>query len=136
MSIKLRLAIALILVAAMLVALWFWYLPEHWLGQAKNFATVTVNDRPVQADTYIGNPDGNEADAFLLVRINAGANYLFNLDAETYREVSSREFVRLGRGLFVFKPVSRGKWVSPLPFRNVNEFRVKSLSDQLTVVRF
>jgi hypothetical protein len=101
----------------------------------RSFATVTVDNHPVNAEAYLGNPTDNEAEAFLLVNINGVGNYLLNLEEETYREVSSREFVHLPGGVVIVGPISKGQWVTPLPFKNLNEFRVSSRG-QLVIVKF
>ncbi len=136
MSIRLKFGIALVLLAAALVLLWWFYGPEHWLRRVTDFAAVTVDDRPVHADAYIGHPTDNEADAIVLVSASGVGNYLFNFGEERFREISSNEFVRLHWGVVVFRPVSKGNWLEPLPFRNLNEFRVISASGHAVTVKF
>lgn len=135
MTIRLKVGIALVLLVAVAVFVWFSY-PEHWLGHVSSFATVTVDDRPAQAKTYLGHPTDNEAEAFLLVNIDGAGDYLFNFEEQSYRQVSRSEFVRLPGGVLTFTPMSKGRWLMPLPFRNLNEFRVASPAGQLIVVRF
>jgi hypothetical protein len=60
MTIRQKAGIALVLVFATVVLLWFSY-PEHWLKHVSKFATVTVDDRPVPAEAYLGHPTDNEA---------------------------------------------------------------------------
>lgn len=136
MKIWLKLGIAFVVVAVVYVCLLLFYAPEHWLRQVPNFASVTIDDRPVHADMYIGNPTHNEAEAFLLVHVNSGGDYLLNFDGETFREVSSKEFVSLHWGALIFKPVSEGRWVAPRPFLNVNEFRLTSSTGHIVIVKF
>ena len=135
MTVRLKAGIALVIVVAAAVLMWLWY-PEHWLKHVSKFATVTVDDRQVPAEAYLGHPTENEADAFLFVDIGGVGNYIFNFDEESYRPVSRSEFVRLRAGVVTFKPMSKGGWLSPLPFHNINEFRVASSTGHLIVVRF
>jgi hypothetical protein len=107
---------AIIAVVFLVCALLFFLLvPEHLLRRANNFAAVSLDGRSVDADTYIGNPTIYESDAFLLIRTSGKGNYLFNFDAETFRPVSSYEFVPLHWAVFLFKPMSNGPWRAPLP---------------------
>jgi hypothetical protein len=131
-----KFGIALILMAAACVSLWLFYFPEHWFWRVTNFANVTVDDRPVQADVYIGHPTYNEAEAFLLLNIQGVGTFLFNFEEETFRKVSSQDFVRLYWGALTVKPMSNGPWVQPLPFRNLNEFRVVSSNGHNVTVGF
>ena len=135
MPLRLKAGIALVLVFATVVLLWFSY-PEHWLTHMSKFATVMVDDHPVPAEAYLGHPTDNEAQAFLLVNISGAGDYMFNFEEESYRQVSRSEFVRLLGGVITFKPMSKGRWLAPLPFRNLNEFRVASSTGQLIIVRF
>lgn len=78
----------------------------------------------------------NEAEAFLLVNISGVGDYMFNFEEESYRQVSRSEFVSLRAGVVTFKPMNKGRWLTPLPFHNLNEFRVPSSTGQLIIVRF
>jgi hypothetical protein len=133
---RLNVGIALVVLVGTTVFLWFSYVPEHWLRHVSSFAQVTVDDRPAKAEAYLGNPTDDEAETFLLVNISGVGDYLFNFEEESYRQVSSREFVRLRGGALTLKPMNKGKWLQPLPFRNVNEFRVASPTGRLIIVRF
>lgn len=135
---KVGLKVAAIIAVLFLVCalLFFLLVPEHLLRRMDNFATVTVDGRPVNADAYLGNPTFYESDAFLLVRTGYKKNYLFNFDDGTFRPVSSYEFVPLHWAVFIFKPMSKGKWRAPLPTKNLNEFRVAAPNGQTLVVRF
>ena len=136
MAVRLRFGIAIALVTAALGFLWHFCIPpEHWLREVRDFASVNVDDRPVRADVYIGHPTEREAEAFLMVNVAGIGNYLFNFEEESFREVSSSEFIWLHGRVFVFKPVSQGRWVAPLPPGNVNEFRVAS-NRHIVTVRF
>lgn len=128
---------AIIAVVFLVCALLFFLLgPEHLLRRANNFTAVTLDGRSVNAEAYIGNPTIYESDAFLLIRTSGKGNYLFNFDAETFRPVSSYEFVPLHWAVFLFKPMSNGPWLAPLPTKNTNEFRVAAPSGQTLIVRF
>jgi hypothetical protein len=134
MTVSSKLGMVLVLFIVAIVSLGLLYAPEHFLRQVK-FANVLVDDRPVQADAYIGHTTSNEADVFLLVRIQSVGSFLFNFEDEKFREVSSNEFIRLYRSAFTFRPMSRGPWVEPLPFVKLNEFRVKSLNGHIVIFR-
>ncbi len=95
MSARLKSGVALVLIAIAVVSLWWLYGPEHWLRRVTNFAAVTVNDRPVHADTYLAQPTYYESDAILLVTVSGEGNYLFGFGEEKFREISRNEFVRL-----------------------------------------
>jgi hypothetical protein len=137
MSLSFKVGLTIALVAAASVALWYFCIPpEHWLRQVRTFASVTVNDRPVQANIYIGHPTNREAEAFLLVDIGSVGNYLFNFEDETLRELPGKEFLRLGGRVFAFRPISTGNWVQPLPSTNINEFRVGASNGSIVTVRF
>jgi hypothetical protein len=124
------------LIIALSIALEVFYVPNHWMREMTNFAAVTVDGRGVSADTYLGNPTTNEVDAFLLVHIPSEGNFLFNFDNEDFREIGPGEFVRVYRGAFMIRPMSRGPWFQPLPFLNVDEFRVVSGKRHTIIVRF
>jgi hypothetical protein len=136
MSVRFKVVIALVVVATALVSLWWFYGPEHLLIRVREFAAVTVDDRPVHADTYIARPTYYEADDILLVAIPGQGNFLLGLGEEKFREISSSEFVRLHWGVVVLRPVSKGKWLEPLPSRNLNECRITSMSGHAVTVKF
>jgi hypothetical protein len=128
---------AIIAVLCLVCTLLFFLLaPEHLLRRMNNFAAVTLDGRPVNADAYLGNPTFYESDAFLLVRTGYKENYLFNFDDGTFRPVSSYEFVPLHWAVFTFLPMSKGPWRAPLPTKNTNEFRVAAPNGHTLTVRF
>lgn len=114
----------------------FLLVPEHLLRRANNFAAVTLDGRSLRADAYIGNPTMYESDAFLLIRTSGNGNYLFNFDGETFRPVSSYEFVPLHWAVFILRPMSKGPWRAPLSTKNINEFRVAAPNGHTLIVRF
>jgi len=116
--------------------LFFLLVPEHLLRRTNNFASVTLDGRSVRADAYIGNPTMYESDAFLLIRTSGNGDYLLNLDGETFRPVSTYEFVSLHWAVFIFRPMSKGPWRAPLPTKNINEFRVAAPNGHTPTVRF
>ena len=126
--------LALTLVGVVCVLCYLRYAPAHWLPRINNFATVTIDGSRVQADVFIGHPTDNEADAFLLVHLS-GTNYLLNFDDEKFRTVRGDEFLRLHWGALFFRPVDKGNWLSPLPFQNVNEFRIAN-EGHVVIVKF
>jgi hypothetical protein len=134
MTFRVKFGIVLVLLLVACMSLLFFYLPKHWLKQVTDLGRVTVDGRSIQADMYLGHPTTNEAEAFLLVRIPGEGSFLFNFLDEDYREVSSREFVRLYRGAVTFKSMSTGPWARPLPPLKVDEFRVRSASGHTITV--
>jgi hypothetical protein len=136
MALRLKFGIPLLLAVIAVVSLWWFYGPEHLLVRITDFATVTVDEHPVHAETYIAHPTYYEADAILLVIVPAEGNYLFNFGEEKFREISSKEFVRLHWGVVHLRPVSRGNWLEPLSFRNLNEFRIISATGHAVTVKF
>lgn len=135
---KMRLKAGAIIAVLFLVCalLFFLLVPEHLLRRANNFAAVTLDGRLLNADAYIGNPTTYESDTFLLIRTSGNGNYLFNFDTETFRPVSSYEFVPLHWAVFIFRPMSKGPWRAPLPNKNLNEFQVVTPNGHTLVVRF
>ena len=99
MPVRFKVGIALVVVPTALVSLWWFYRAEHLLIRVRDFATVTVDDRPVHADTYIARPTYYEADDILLVTIPGQGNYLVGLGEEKFREISRNEFVCLHWGV-------------------------------------
>jgi len=106
-----RIVLAGLAVAAC-AALWFGYSPRHWLRQV-SFAVVKVDDRTVPADVYFGNPRRSETEAVALVRVPGVGDYLLDFDDETYREASSREFIRVPRGAWSLRPMDEGQFGAP-----------------------
>jgi hypothetical protein len=100
------------------------------------FAAVTMDGTHVDAESYLGNPTDNQASAFLLVKMDDGEAYLFNLEDEKYRKASTDEIVPLPWGAFLFEPMSRGPWYEPLPAHDMNEFSVRSAAGKLIIVKF
>jgi hypothetical protein len=132
MRVSRKYGIALVILAVAACGLWFAYAPEHWMRQVA-FGTVKVDDRPVRADVYIGNPTQSEAEAIALIHVPGVGDYFLGFGDENYREASNHEFVRLLRGAWTFKSMREGHFTTPLPFRNLNKFRVLSHGHTVTV---
>ena len=110
------------------------YVPAHWLTPFG--ATVTVDEHPAQADTYIGNPTQNEAEAIAFVHVRGVGDYFFDLENEKFREASSNELIRFKRGVWTFAAMNRGGFGPPLPFRRINEFHFQTSSGHTVGVQF
>lgn len=97
--------------------------------------TVAVDDQPVNADAYLGNPTDYEAEAFLLVRIPNTGDYLFSFGNENYRVLARREYLLLPGRAWILRPIGSGDFVKPMSPQRVNEFRL-SAHGHLVTVRF
>jgi hypothetical protein len=71
------------LAVATCAGFWFVYAPEHWLTRVE-FGTVTVDERSVQADVYIGHPTQNEAEAIAFVHVTRVGDYSPDFEGEGY----------------------------------------------------
>ena len=114
--------------------LWLTYERAHWMTQV-NWATVKVDDRPVQTEVYIGNPTDNEAEAFLLVHSPEVGDYFLSFGNENYRVATKKEYIHLRQHVWILKPIGDGQFVNPMPFERLNEFRISS-GGHLVTVRF
>jgi hypothetical protein len=132
---SLKLIAAFVVLGVACVSLWFLYVPGHWLTRV-GFGTVTVDDRPAQADLYIGHPAQNQAEAIAFVHVPAVGDYFLDFEGEAYREASNHEFVRLNRGVWTFRSMNKGPFGALLPFRKVNELRFSSSKGHTIFVQF
>ena len=108
---------------------------RHWMTQV-NWVTVEVDGlEAVQAESYIGNPTDNEADAFLLVHSPDAGDYILSFGNESYRVATSKEYIRLRRHAWTLKPIGDGQFINPMPFERLNEYRISS-GGHLVKVRF
>jgi hypothetical protein len=114
--------------------IWLIYAPAHWLTPFTG--TVTVDEHPAQADLYIGHPTNSEAEAIAFVHVPGVGDYFLDFDQETYREASSKEFVRFKRGVWTFAPMNEGRFVPPLPFPGINEFHLPPTNGHTVTVQF
>ncbi len=130
---KYRIALAT-LADILLAVLWF-YSPDHWLSRI-TFATVSVDGRLVRSDLFIGNPAHSEAESIVLVHVPGVGDFFLNFLDESYREASDHEFVRLPRGIWTFKSIRQGRFVAPLHSVSLNEFRIASSSGHIVTVQF
>ena len=126
-----KLGIVLVPLAVAACGLWFAYAPEHWMRRVE--PVVKVDERPVRADVYIGNPTLRENEAVALVHVPGVGDYFLSFDGESYRETSLQEFARVPGGAWTFRSMRKGHFSAPLPFLNVNEFRITSHGHTVTV---
>lgn len=128
---------SLLLANILLLTMWFGiaYAPEHWLAR-EDIGTVTVDDHPVPAVIYIGNPRQSEAEAIALVHVPKVGDYFFDFGEETFREASKNEFIPLHYGAWTWKSMIHGQFRPPLPFRHVNECRIPLSDGRVVTVAF
>jgi len=137
MSIRRKLAIALvIIVSTTCFCLWFvCFSAQHWLNRV-DFVTVLLDDRPVQADVYMGHPTDNEAEVVALAHVPGVGDYFFDFDDVAFRKASAHEFIRFHRGVWIYRPMRDGSFSAVLPFQNDNEFRIASSNGHILTVQF
>jgi hypothetical protein len=121
----------------LMLIMWFStaYAPQHWLERV-DFGIVKVDDRPIPATMYLGKPRQSEAEAFAIVRVPGVGDCFLNFGEETFREASKHEFVALPFGAWTWRTMSHGEFSAPLPFRNVNEYRIPLSGGRLLTVAF
>jgi hypothetical protein len=121
----------------LIVSLWvcIGYAPAHYLRRV-DFGTVKVDDHAVSAFVYLGHPTDMEAEAFALVRLENGADYLFNFDSEKARPARDSEYIRVPGGIWYLRPMQGGAFTEPLPPQRMNQFRVPSNDGHVIVVQF
>ena len=76
------------------------------------------------------------AEAIALVHVPGVGDYFLDFEEEEYREASNREFIHVGRSIWTLKPMRDGRFLSPLPFQRLNEFRIQSSNGQIVAVQF
>jgi hypothetical protein len=135
MSSTKKFLIGLVLVLVICGLLWFFYAPAHWMTRV-GFATVSLDDRVVSADVYMGHPTYNEAEAYVLVHSSAAGDYFLNFEEEKYRKASTEVFLRTPWGAWTLKPMTHGPWNPPLPFLQINEFRIAASSGRVVKISF
>lgn len=116
--------------------IWIFAYPTHWLRRV-DYGTVKVDDEPVTADIFFGNPDG-EADAIVLVHLKDGRDYFLDFGTEEWRQGGGSEYLRLIGGVWSFPSLrdhSRRE-EEPLPFRNLNEFRIPASDGHEVSIQF
>jgi hypothetical protein len=121
----------------LMLIMWFStaYAPEHWLERV-DFVSVRVDERPIPATMYLGKPQQSEAEAFAVVRVPGVGDYFLNFSEETFRESSKHEFAVLPFGAWTWRTMSRGQFGAPLPFLNVNEYRIPLSGGRVLTVAF
>ena len=121
----------------LLLTMWFSiaYAPQHWLERL-DIATVKVDDYAVPGAMYIGNPTQSEAEAIAIVHVPGVGDYFLDFGEETFRTASKHEFVTLPFGAWTWRTMSRGDFRAPLPFRNVNEYRIPLSGGRVLTVAF
>ena len=130
--------VGMLLVANFLVpVMWFSiaYAPLHWLERF-DFGTVKVDDRLVLATMYIGNPRQSEAEAIAVVHVPGVGDYFLDFSEETFREASRHEMIALPFGAWTWRTMNHGKFGPPLPFRNINEYRISLSGGHVLTVSF
>lgn len=129
--------IGLALASFLLLMMWFSiaYAPQHWLERA-DFESVTVDQHPLPATMYIGNPRHSEAEAIALLHVPSLGDYFFDFGDETFREASKHEIVALPFGAWTWHKMVHGKFNPPLPFQRVNECRIPLSGGRVLTVTF
>lgn len=94
-----------------------------------------MDEHRVDADIFIGEPYG-EAEAVALVRLKDGRDYFLDFGTEKVRPGSASEYVRLLGGVWCFRSMKEGVYREPLPFRNLNEFRIPAQGGHVISVQF
>ena len=117
--------------------LWFTVFPEHWMRRV-DLGTVKVDDRPVQAEIYFGNPTFYESDIVALVHLKDGIDYFLDFPTERVREGKPSEYVRLlgGVGVWCFRCMQDDGFREPLPSRNLNQFRIAAQNGRIVTIQF
>jgi hypothetical protein len=108
--------------------------PTHWLKRV-DFGTVSVDGHRVDADIYFGEPEG-EAEAIVLVHLKDGRDYFLDFGSEMMRQGDPSEYMRLFIGVWCFRPMKEGHFRAPLPFQNLNEFRIPTEDGHEVSVQF
>jgi hypothetical protein len=125
------------LAGASLIALWIVvaYAPAHWLKKVE-FGTVKIDDRPTSASVYIGNATDSEADAIALVHVSGTGDYFLSFGEEKVRLSKEYEYVRLPGGIWSIRSIREMVFTEPLPFRQMNEFRIASPKGGVVSIQF
>ncbi|HET6845167.1 MAG TPA: hypothetical protein VFK06_26290 [Candidatus Angelobacter sp.] len=113
--------------------LWFTYFPTHWLTRV-DFGIVKIDEHRVDAEISFGNPAG-EAEAIALVHLKDGRDFFLNFGTEKVRRGTSSEYLRLFNGAWCIHSMQKGLFRAPLPFRNLNEFRIATEDGQVVTIQ-
>ena len=123
--------------SVLILSLWVWigYAPAHHLTRV-DFATVTVDNRPIAASVYLGHPTDMQAEAFALVRLEHGSGYMLDFDSGKVRPTRDSEYLRIPGGVWYLRAMQSGTFGDPLPPTQLNQFRVLSADGHVLTVQF
>ncbi|HLJ89750.1 MAG TPA: hypothetical protein VKZ53_23275 [Candidatus Angelobacter sp.] len=127
----------LALANASLIALWIIsaYAPAHWMRRV-DWGVVKVDDLPVAASIFIGNPTDMEAEAVVFVHLANGEDYFLSFGEEKVRLAAEHEYLCLPGGMWSFRSMRKMMFTEPLPFRRTNEFRIASPKGEVISILF
>ena len=130
------LILTVVLLAAGAVAFWFSVSPAHWFRRV-DFGAVRVDGKPVDADIFFAEPNG-EAEAIALVRLKDGRDYFLDFGSEKWRPANKSEYVRLFAGVWSLRSMPESLYPEreQLPVRNLNEFRIPARDGHEVSVQF
>jgi hypothetical protein len=128
---------SLMLANFLLITLWLSvaYAPSHWLKDW-DCGSVKIDGRPTPASMYIGHPTDSEAEAIVLVHVPAEADYFLSFGEEKVRVTTEHEYVRVPGGVWSFRSMRDMVFSDPLPFQQINEFRISSPKGRVFSVQF
>jgi hypothetical protein len=123
--------------ACLLATLWVGivYAQAHWLVR-EDFGSAKIQQRPVQATIYFGNPRDSEAEAMALVRVPGIGDYYFDFLSEKYRSASRNEFIPFHYGVWTIRPMTYGDFRQPLKPQDINELRIQLNDGRVLIVTF
>jgi len=98
--------------------------------------SVLVDGKPVPATVYLGQPTLYESDAYTLVVMPGVGRYMVDFDDESYREVSSFEYLQLGLGVWTLRSMQAGHFSKLLPFLHLDEFRIPASGGRVVTFVF
>ena len=85
---------------------------------------------------YIGNPTLSEAEAIALVHVLGVGDYFVDFSSETFPEASTHDFVDWHAGVWTWKPMTQAQFRPPLPFLQVNEYRIPLSDGRVVSIAF
>jgi len=115
---------------------WFAVSPAHWFRKV-DYGAVKIDGHPVDADIFFAEPNG-EAEIIALVRLKDGRHYFLDFGSEKWRRGNESEYVRLFSGVWSLRSMPEGLYPEqePLPFHNLNEFRIPTQDGHEVSVQF
>lgn len=125
------------LVNFLLISLWVTiaYAPSHWLREW-DCGSVKIDGRPTPASVYIGHPTDSEAEAVVLVRVPAAADYFLSFGEERVRVATEHEYIRVPGGVWSIPSMRDMVFTRSLAFQHTNEFRIASPNGGVVSVQF